>query len=143
MPLTFTCAKKYQCLDDCRNWHAFSLRLRHTFTFRSQVRADGVCCRCFAGDIQVFEKTPEVTSIDLSDTKCTGNHLASSIFRIDHLVAAVIAFAKKYQCLETPRNWHAFSLRLRNTFTFDESVLTIFAVDALQVTFECSRTRQK
>jgi len=42
--------------------------------------ADDVCCRCFAGDIQVFENTPEMTSIDLSDTKCTGKDAFNANF---------------------------------------------------------------
>ena len=56
--------------------------------FLEAIFADDVCCRCFAGDIQVFENTPSMTTINLSSTKCTGKDtFYAHLFLVDHLNA--------------------------------------------------------
>ena len=59
--------------------------------------ADDTCCRCFAGDIQVFENTPEMTYIHLDDTKCTGTYAFCTYYFLDHLMFACVTSSKKYR----------------------------------------------
>ena len=57
--------------------------------------ADDVCCRCFAGDIQVLENTPSMTKIYLADTKCTGKDaLYAHLFLVEHLNATNMHMCK-------------------------------------------------
>ena len=59
--------------------------------------ADDTCCLCFAGDIQVFENTPEMTYIHLDDTKCTGTYAFCTYYFLDHLMFACVTSSKKYR----------------------------------------------
>jgi len=103
MPLTFTCANAPQATFPCWPIACRFLTLMPLNAMESMVStlphispcfilepffADDVCCRCFAGDIQVLENTPSMTKIYLADTKCTGKDaLYAHLFLVEHLNA--------------------------------------------------------
>jgi len=72
-------------------------------SFLGPFSADDVCCRCFAGDIQVFENTPSMTFINLRNTTCTGKKCFLRPSFVDYLKATDIARANDLQA--TFRCW--------------------------------------
>jgi len=83
--------------------HVNSLCFRITFTFRRQVHAHDVWCRCSAGDIQVLQNTPSMTFINLRNTTCTGKKCFLRPSFVDYLKATDIARANDLQA--TFRCW--------------------------------------